>query len=294
MNTNKLILGTVQFGLNYGVNNNLGKVSEGSIRDILDLAFARGIQILDTAEAYGNSQERIGSYHKNSDNRFDIVTKFHSAVDINSSFDIKERILEDINILGVEGLYGYMFHSFSDFDKYFNFFKEGLIELKSKGIIKKIGVSVYTNEELEKVIETKDIALVQLPYNLLDNDKLRGESIYKAKQKGIEVHTRSAFLQGLFFKPIDTFTGNLVNLKDELNKLNNLIESNQLNMASCALNYPISKKHIDKVLIGVDSLEQLEENINALNITNSPSVFKKIDQIKIKDKQLLNPSLWKV
>ena len=294
MITNKLILGTVQFGLNYGVNNNLGKVSEESIRDILDLAFAKGIQILDTAEAYGNSQDRIGNYHKNSPNRFDIVTKFHSAVDIDSSFDIKERILEDINILGVESLYGYMFHSFSDFDKYFNLFKEGLLALQSKGIIKKIGVSIYTNEELEKAIETKEIALVQLPYNLLDNHKLRGESIHKAKQKGIEIHTRSAFLQGLFFKPIDTLTGDLMNLKEDLYKLNNLIDSNQLNMVSCALNYPISKQQIDKVLIGVDSLEQLEENINALNATNLTLVFKEIDQIKIKYKQLLNPSLWKV
>ncbi len=294
MITNKLILGTVQFGLNYGINNKLGKVSEESIRDILDVAFANGIQILDTAEAYGNSQERIGNYHRNSENTFDIVTKFHSAVKVDSSFDIKKRVLGDIHILGVENLYGYMFHSFSDFEKYFDFFKADLIELKSKGIIKKIGVSVYTNEELEKTIDISEVELIQLPYNLFDNDKLRGESIQKAKQKGVEIHTRSAFLQGLFFKSLETITGNLVNLKDDLNKVNNLIESNELSMASCALNYPVSKNHIDKVLIGVDSLKQLEENINALKTTDLESVFKEIDQIEIKDKQLLNPSLWKI
>lgn len=294
MNNSKLILGTVQFGLNYGVNNKIGKVSEESIRDILDLAFENGIKILDTAEGYGDSQERIGNYHKNSSNTFNIVTKFHAATEIDSSFDIKERVLEDIKILEVDTLYGYMFHSFSDFNKYFHSFKEDLLALRSEGVIKKIGVSIYTNEELESIIDTEPIELIQLPYNLFDNDKLRGASIQKAKQKGIEIHTRSAFLQGLFFKSIDTISGNLVNLKDDLYKINKLIESNQLDMASCALNYPVSKKQIDKVLIGVDSLEQLQENINALKATNLTSVFKEIDQIEIKDKQLLNPSLWKV
>ena len=78
MNSNKLILGTVQFGLDYGINNKQGQVSERSIKEILDLAFENGINILDTAEGYGDSQERIGNYHKNSSNIFNIVTKFHA------------------------------------------------------------------------------------------------------------------------------------------------------------------------------------------------------------------------
>jgi len=294
LNSNKLILGTVQFGLDYGINNKQGQVSERSIKEILDLAFENGINILDTAEGYGDSQERIGNYHKNSSNIFNIVTKFHASTHIDASFDIKERVLSDISLLRVEKLYGYMFHSFSDFNKYFDVFKEDLFELKSKGFIHKIGVSVYTNAELEKILETKEIEIIQLPYNLLDNDKLRGKSIRKAKEKGIEIHTRSAFLQGLFFKPVSSLSGNLLGLKDDINNINRLGESHKIKMASCALNYPVSKSYIDKVLIGVDSLEQLKNNIKATENDFDKSIYEKIDCIQIKNTKLLNPSNWKI
>ena len=102
MITDKLILGTVQFGLDYGINNKLGKVPDQEVREILDQAYQRGVRILDTAEAYGDSQERIGMYHRSSSNRFEIVTKFQSARELDISFSIKKRVLRDIETLGVE------------------------------------------------------------------------------------------------------------------------------------------------------------------------------------------------
>ncbi|MFT4683479.1 MAG: aryl-alcohol dehydrogenase-like predicted oxidoreductase [Polaribacter sp.] len=293
--TDKLILGTVQFGLNYGINNKLGQISENHIKEILDVAFDKGIKILDTAEGYGNAQERIGNYHKNTINKFDIVTKFHAKFVVDENFSIRKVILNDLSILSVDVLYGYMFHSFSDYKKYYTLFEKELLILKKEGVINKIGVSVYTNEELLAVIENKNIELIQLPFNLLDNHKLRSAAILEAKEKGIEIHTRSAFLQGLFFKSIDSIQGNIINLKNNLKKINNQINTSNSDTATFALNYPVGKNYVDKVLIGVDSLEQLEQNINAVNTSlNFRPFFESVDSLEVKNKELLNPSLWKI
>lgn len=289
----KLILGTVQFGLHYGVNNTAGKPSKENIKSILDLAYNSGIQLLDTAEAYGDSQSKIGEYHKNSTNKFNIITKFSSNIE-GLSLNIAERVYNNLKILDVDKLYCYMFHSFDDFNKYFEKYRKDLLILKRDGIINNIGVSLYSNDEIESILKFNEITLVQLPFNLLDNNNKRGYILKKAKAKGIEIHTRSAFLQGLFFKQIDSITGNLVNLKSDLKKIKGIVNSNEQVMASFALNYPMSKHYIDKVLMGVDSVDQLRENIKFLDTSKIEAAFKKIDKIEVENEKLLNPSLWKM
>ncbi|MDO5978854.1 aldo/keto reductase [Flavivirga spongiicola] len=291
MGSSKLILGTVQFGLDYGINNNKGKPSESIIKEILDIAYEKGIQYLDTAEAYGNSQERIGTYHRKSLNKFNIITKFSSSVK-ELSDDIETRVLENTKILGVENLYCYMFHSFKDFNFFFEKYQKDLISLKNRKIIRKIGVSIYTNDELEKVLNFDNIDLIQLPFNLFDNNKLRGEVIRRAKVKGIEIHTRSVFLQGLFFKGKENLQGNLIDLKPYVENIENLSKNNHISINDLALNYACNNENIDKVLIGVDDVNQLKMNLDSVNKLIDQKVFTEIDKIEVKEKKLLNPSNW--
>lgn len=291
MSRNKLILGTVQFGLDYGINNTKGKPSDKTIKKILDLAYKNGIEYLDTAEAYGNSQERIGFYHKNSLNKFKIITKFSSSI-TKLSDDIETRILENLKSLDVDSLYCYMFHSFNDFKLFFMKYKEKLILLRNKGILNKIGVSVYTNEELEKVLDFEEINLIQIPFNLFDNSNLRGDVLRRAQKKGVEIHTRSVFLQGLFFKGKDNLQGNLKDLKLPLERVENLSEKNNILISDIALNYAYTNNSIDKVLIGVDNEKQLSMNIESIKKRIDENVFTEINNIKIYKKELLNPSNW--
>lgn len=219
--TNKLILGTVQFGLDYGINNTLGKPTTQTIKNILDTAYANNISVLDTAEAYGNSQERIGEYHKNALHKFEIITKFSSAI-TNLPENITERVKHNINILNIDRLYCYMFHSYNDFNTHFSDFKTELLALQQKGIIYKLGVSVYTNAELEAVLNSPEIQVIQLPFNLLDNHSKRGDILEKAQRNGVEIHTRSAFLQGLFFKTVQALPKKLESLKPYLETIENI------------------------------------------------------------------------
>src|SRR3954471_5399700 len=121
--TDKLILGTVQFGLNYGINNQSGKPSEAAVTEILDLAFKNNIRLLDTAEAYGDSQEVIGRYHAASPNTFKVITKF-SAKRADLPASLTARIQQNLQALNVKVLYGYMFHSFNDLETYYNTYKK--------------------------------------------------------------------------------------------------------------------------------------------------------------------------
>ncbi|CAL2105872.1 Predicted oxidoreductase [Tenacibaculum sp. 190524A02b] len=285
----KLILGTVQFGLKYGINNIEGKLSEQSIREILDTAFEKGIDILDTAEVYGDAQKRIGDYHKLSDNKFEVITKFNSKESLRSN--IIERVEKDIETLRVDSLYAYMFHSFTDFEKYFEKYSKDLILLRNKGVIKRIGVSLYTNEEISRVLGNENVDLIQLPFNLLDNNTKRKDIIKKAKEKGIEIHTRSVFLQGLFFKKTNELPGNLELLKPYLDNLHNLCRED-IKINDIALNYAVKNNDIDKVLIGVDGVSQLLSNVMSEKRKVLNGIIDEIDAIKVKEVELLNPSNW--
>ncbi len=291
MNKNKLILGTVQFGLDYGINNSKGKPSINSIKEILDFAYLNRISMLDTAEIYGDSQEKIGSYIKESGNKFEVVTKF-SPKRKDLPENIKTRVYNNLNILNIDYLYAYMFHSFDDFKEYYPKFEKDLEELKKEKIIKKIGVSLHSNEEIEEVIKYATIDIIQLPFNLLDNQNQRGYILDKAKKKGIEIHTRSVFLQGLFFKKNNSLNNYFKPLFKDLIKLKDICNENYM-MNDLALNYAYNQPYIDKVLIGVDSAEQLKSNIISISKGVSKKIIDKISEIKIINKSILNPANWK-
>ena len=177
----KLILGTVQFGLDYGINNTIGKPKKDEVLSLLKIAYNSGIRVLDTAEAYGNAHQLIGNYHKKQgDFKFEIITKFPHHIKHNL---IKSKVIEYLDIMYVKTLDVIMFHSFDSFKTNYNALKT-LNELKSEGLINNIGVSVYTNTQLESLLNEDLITVVQLPFNLLDNFNVRGDLINKLKGKG--------------------------------------------------------------------------------------------------------------
>ena len=287
---NKLILGTVQFGKTYGINNLNGMPSFEQVQEILEYAYEKGIDTLDTAEAYGESQYRIGKFHEKTEKKFKIITKY-SPQNKDLSNNIFERVIDNITKMKVDFLYSYMFHSFKDYKLYFNKFKDELLKLRRLNKIKKIGVSLHSNEDIFQVIKNKDIDLIQLPFNLLDNSHQRKEVLEISKNHGLEIHTRSSFLQGLFFKNIDNLKGNLIYLKKDLQKINQLISNDNLTN-KIALKYVYEKKFIDNIIIGVDSIEQLKSNISIVDYQLSSKIKSKIDKISVENQFYLNPSNW--
>jgi aryl-alcohol dehydrogenase-like predicted oxidoreductase len=285
---NKLILGTAQFGLNYGINNSNGQPSFDQVAELLDFASLNGISELDTANAYGNAQEVLGQYFEKSLNQFRVKSKFI----LDSNFNFKSQLLNTLATLKLKSLDGYYFHRFNDYLS-FQYFDQAKIA-KEEGLIKFLGVSLYKNEELEIVAKDERIDLIQLPFNLLDNDVNKQELLKIAHENGKKIYVRSVFLQGLFFKETNSLPVNLLPLKRTLQKLHQIIHDSKFSIEELALNYVHSKSFIDGILIGVDSVDQLSKNLKSLEISPPSNIFQEIENIKIEHKNLLTPANWSI
>lgn len=287
----KLVLGTVQLGLDYGINNQSGKPTKEKAFKILNTAFDKGISILDTAEAYGDSQNIIGEFLKrNPKKSFKIITKLSANSTIRPK-DFLNHLEKNFSVLHVEELYGYMFHNYQSFKDKVNLYDKLLLARENK-LIKKAGISLYANEELDDVlINYKEFDFIQIPFNLFDNSTKRKAVLDKAKAQNIEVHSRSVFLQGLFFKDIKFLPQKLKVLEPYLEQLNAIKQKHKLNTLTLALQYVLQKAYIDYVLIGVETSEQLTHDIDNCSVeAHIPHEI--IDAIDIRQNELLNPSNW--
>lgn len=284
----KLILGSAQFGLDYGINNSRGRFTGSEVEELLDYAHKHGIQHLDTAQGYGDAEITIGEYlKKRPENKFKIITKITLEED---TFEKTLRLsLERLQLNQVEVI---MFHSFEEYKKRKSEIPNWVAKFKGK-LFEKIGVSLYTNEEIETVLQDVNIDIIQSPFNLLDNDFWRGAHYEKIKRCGKELHVRSVFLQGLFFKPLEEVSKQLQPLIPLLNELHLLACQSKISLNEIALAYVQSKPYVDGFLIGVDDLNQLKSNLSAAEVKLSDKILHKIDQITLEENNLLNPGLWK-
>lgn len=283
---NKLILGTVQFGLDYGINNKSGKPSISDAYKMLDLAKRNGINTIDTADAYGTASKIIGDYFKKNPDSFLVNTKFKK-----SDIQVKKQLYNSLKDLNIDSVHTYFYHSFNDFLLHPELLNE-LGELKNAGLINKIGISVYDNNELIKAITCEAIDTIQLPFNLLDNYTQRGKLIEQAKLKGKEIQARSVFLQGLFFISLNELPPKLFPLKIYLKNLFDITSSNKITVEELALQYAVNQINIDYVVIGVDNLEQLENNLYFAKQNLRNEIIHTIDSINVAETELLYPKNW--
>ena len=284
---NKLILGTVQFGINYGINNASGKITKENIFKILDYCEQNNILNLDTAASYGDSEQIIGDYvNQNSNVKFKIISKLNLY---NQSF--YESLEKSLNRLNIKNLDTILFHSYEDYLKHKLYLPDFKYKYQGK-LFNKIGVSVYTNDEVEGVINDSNIDVVQAPFNILDNASKREETYIKVKKSGKILHTRSVFLQGLIFKNSDNLLGEFSSLKTPLKCIEKLCKMYKLSINELALSYVLRKTYIDGVLIGIDNVNQLINNMEIAYNKIPDNLYNEIDNLVVEDTNILNPKNW--
>lgn len=265
----ELALGTVQFGLNYGVSNQLGKVSNQQITEILSFATQNSINTLDTANAYGDSEQLLG---KLASPDFEIVTKINP---INASH-VSSLFAQSLEHLKRTSINAVMLHdadvlTTSEGHK----IAKALLALKTAGKVNKVGVSLYHPEQLQ-LFESLMPDIVQVPVNLLDQRFASKQILDVFTQNQIEVHARSAFLQGLLLMKPEDRAAYFDNF-NELAKFDEFIQFNSANRLEICLSFLKSIEQIDKVVIGCCSVEQLSEIVKtwqqatALNLTEFAS-----------------------
>lgn len=276
-NSRKLVLGTVQFGLQYGINS-AGRPSTENVSDILIEAKKGGVEILDTSSAYGDAEEVLGAV-KAAD-KFKIVSKYPKG-----EKSIEESFNKSLKVLGADRLYGYLLHHFEVYRENKQIWND-FVKLQNEGRVERIGFSLYEPWELDIILNDGiPFSLIQVPFNIFDR---QFETYFKQlKALGVEIHVRSTFLQGLFFKDRNTLPEKLVPLKKYLLQLDQYAASKHISVGDLALNYNLQNANIDGVLIGVDNKVQLIQNFaSIMDVDIDPD-------INVEEKELLKPVNWK-
>lgn len=280
----KLALGTVQFGLDYGISNKSGKVSPQAIKEILEYAREQGIDTLDTASLYGISEEVLGQFDLEDFNVITKTAKIDKTLDRQENFEnFKEKFYASQKKLGYIMLHGLMFHEANDLlSPQGEALWDLIYDFKQKEYVRKIGVSVYSPQQLEQIINSFDIDIVQLPLNILDQRFL--SMLPKLKKKGIEIQTRSTFLQGLLLMDVN-------NINEYFYPIKSILEELPDEKLAIALSFVKGVKEVDKIVVGVTSKNELQEICSQYNKN-----VEKIDfsQFKINDEKFINPSKWEL
>ena len=283
LSMSSLVLGTAQFGLNYGINNKSGKMTSDEILEVLKLAWDNDIRELDTAQDYGNSEQAVG----------ECVNKLKKNFIVHSKFILKDQVIQDsikqsLANLNIQELGYFYFHRFSDYLIYKTQPSHVLPLEHCLGL----AVSVYEEEELQSVIGDSEVMAIQIPVNIFDCSDKKIQLIKLAQVAGKKIYIRSIFLQGLFFMPVEELPVKLQSFTGPLNKLNAICQKNNLEMRSLAFGFINTVISPDGIIIGVDSKKQLLENIEASKTRLNSRLIEEMKNIDISDKKLLKPMNW--
>lgn len=288
-------LGTVQFGLDYGVSNTEGQTTLEEVGRILNFADSKGIKYLDTSPSYGQSEKSLGALARNN-NSFKIVTKTgktaSGAIDQSVIVSLEREFQLSLARLSRESVYGLLVHSSKAIHQIgASSLFDWLTGLKEKGLVQKIGVSVYDEKDIRKLLRHVQVDIIQLPINLFDQRLLQSGAIHKLKQAGIEIHARSIFLQGLLLMDLSNLPSYFDPFKIHLAKFTRFLERHSLTPLEACLGFALSLDEIDVILCGVNNLKQLQEVARIATKTYDSSIFAELGN---NDPALLNPALWKI
>ena len=290
---NKIGLGSVQWGSVYGVSNiEKNKVNSNEISKILSYSRSIDLKLIDTAPTYGNLEKTLS---KQNLNHFNIITKTpklsKEKINKNDLELINNTVNNSLNLLKQNSFYAILVHNSLDLlldgGRYIS---DTLKKLKQKGLVKKIGVSVYTPENLTKICEILDPDIVQLPINVLDQRFIIDGSLKFLKKKNIEIHARSIYLQGLLLLNSHSLNPYFYPWKNTLKRWHQECNNQNFTPLNAALDFAIKIKEIDYCLLGIQNVYQLKESVSSLKSNTNFDA----SNLECSDDNFINPSNWRL
>ena len=288
LNMHRLALGTAQFGLNYGIANQTGQVLVNDAAIILDCAAAAGLDTLDTAIAYGDSEERLGQIGVN---QWQIVSKLPQLPDrsLDVSAWVRASVMGSLERLKVSCLGVLLLHHPADLlGSQGVALYAAMAELKSLGVVKKIGISIYQPDELDTLLEYMDFDVVQAPFNIFDSRLIDSGWLGRLRDLGVELHVRSVFMQGLLLMPGALRPAKFQRWQPLWDEWERWLSVHQLTPLEACLRYALSFNEIRQVIVGVETPDQFKEIMTAASGDLPPVSV----GLRSTDVALLNPSNW--
>ena len=287
----KLSLGTVQFGLDYGIANSSGQPSQEKVNDIIDYVYSKKINCFDTAQAYGNSEEVLGKAITNEMSPY-LISKLKSNIFQENAILSVEKSLDNLD---TSILYALLLHDSALLYKWNDTYKSMVVNLKEKKLIKYFGVSIYTDEDFQLAVENDDIEFIQIPFSIFDQRAINKKWFEKAKQHNKLIFIRSIFLQGLLFMQEDELPEHLEKANVPLAIFDDYCQRLKMNRAELALSFVDSVATEALLLFGCDNLNQAKENIdnyNHIKKLEKSTINQLIDSFNSIDEQIYNPTKW--
>lgn len=291
----RLVLGTAQLGMEYGIANTTGQPVYNTARSIVQEAWESGICEFDTAQAYGKSERVLGQVFKDLGiaDAVRVITKFVPDIDHSDSAGSNNALEISLNNLGVESLYSLMLHREDMLDLWGKGLKENLMDIVGSGRVEYIGVSVYSPERAVQALNTEGISMVQLPANILDRRFERAGVFELADDAGKTIYIRSIFLQGLLLIPPDALPEYMQFTVPILSRLTSLSHDAALSIMELCIGYIKNAFPHAMLIFGVETLPQVRENLELWNVAWPNGLTQKIQaEFKDIDEMILNPSLW--
>ncbi len=288
----RLGLGTVQFGLDYGISNARGRPSEDEVREILAAAVNGGMEVIDTAAAYGDSEAVLGRCLPEAG--FRLITKTRPLRERTNGTDaawICEGFVRSLQRLQLDSVEGLLVHHAADLlgpsgDAIY----AELVRLKDQGRVRRVGLSAYRCAEIDAALDRYDVDLVQVPVNVLDQRLVLGGQLQRLRARGVEIHVRSVFLQGLLLMEPATLPTSFSSIRPLLQAWRDALTNIGMTPAEGAFAF-IQSLDIDVALVGVENAEQLQDNQQDFLRARCGGID--FTQFALNDETFLNPSRWK-
>lgn len=283
----KLALGTVQFGMPYGIANDIGQVPASEVVRIVEAAAAAGMDTLDTAIGYGESEAVLGQINLS---RWKIVTKLPGVPEAVAAPDwVRSCVEQSCSRLNVSRLYAIMLHHPSDLDgPHGPAIYRALADLKAERLVDRIGFSIYGPIELDTYFRRFPPDIVQAPLNVFDQRLITSGWLERLAETCVEVHTRSAFLQGLLLMETAARPAKFDRWQRQFQSWDRWVKQWGKGRLSAALGFPWSQNAVHRVVVGVNGLAQLQDIIQAA----AEPCYGAAKMLATEDEELVNPSLW--
>ena len=286
----KLIIGTANWGQNYGALGTNKRLSTDKLKTLIQLLKEKNIDTLDTSLLYGDAVNRIMNY---CDQKFQIYTKFAANLESNTQgFVFKNRALiskaitkfpnqtvHGLYVHNVEAIFSPNFHKLVDL----------LQEVKEKYKNLKIGISVYSNNEIEEVLKVWTPDIIQLPVNLFDRRLINSGALYKLKDRCVEIHARSIFLQGILLAERSDLPAVFDRWTENFEKLEQWCLDKNISKTAICLSFVHNLQWVDRIVLGVNDGGQLVDILNSKLLDSQ----KGISKLAVHDSdKLLDPRTW--
>lgn len=292
----KIGLGTAQFGMAYGVTNRSGQVNRHELDEIMAMAARYGIDVFDTAPAYDQSEKVLGHYTSTREG-LRIVTKtphFKAPETTDSDVELlQSTFAQSLKSLQVDSVHALLLHGGANLLRPNSSIIWAALEaLKSEMKVGRIGVSVYTPDELKGILDLFPVDIVQVPANILDQRFSKSGLLKQLREAGVEIHVRSAFLQGVLLSEPHTLGEFFDPLKPHLLSLRQTATDAGMSMLQMALNYVLHMDETGTALVGVDSAAQFQEILDSVD--DDFQVDTDWQRWAVNDTCWINPGEWKL